>query len=186
MNALTQRQGWLAQLELGYQLRGDKTRLVHSKREGPLSVQRAFYPEGDVCHTYLLHPPGGVVAGDQLHIDLRVEADAKVLLTTPGATKFYRSTGAQADLAQKLYVAAGGALDVLSEKARSFFVLRIQTTSSHTRTGKTNLPRPKQTWPATRTCRIFAWDSSPPASGTRTCPHPRRTPARTRSASRRE
>lgn len=111
MNALTQRQGWLAQLELGYQLRGDKTRLVHSKREGPLAVQRAFYPEGDVCHTYLLHPPGGVVAGDQLHIDLRVETDAKVLLTTPGATKFYRSTGAQSDLTQKLHVEASGSLE---------------------------------------------------------------------------
>lgn len=111
MNALTQRQGWLAQLELGYQLRGEKTRLVHSKREGPLAVQRAFYPEGGVCHTYLLHPPGGVVAGDQLHIDLRVEADAKVLLTTPGATKFYRSTGAQADLTQQLYVADGASLE---------------------------------------------------------------------------
>lgn len=111
MNALTQRQGWLAQLELGYQQRGDKTRLVHSKREGPLAVQRAFYPEGDVCHTYLLHPPGGVVAGDQLNIDLRVEADARVLLTTPGATKFYRSTGAQSDLTQKLFVEAGGSLE---------------------------------------------------------------------------
>lgn len=108
---MTERQGWFAKLELGYQQRGEKTRLVHSKREGPLAVQRAFYPEGDVCHTYLLHPPGGVVAGDQLHIDLKVEAGASVLLTTPGATKFYRSTGPVANVRQSLHVAAGASLE---------------------------------------------------------------------------
>lgn len=111
MNALTQRQGWVAHLQLGYQQRGDKTRLVHSKREGPLAVQRAFYPEGDVCHTYLLHPPGGVVAGDELNIDLRVEEDARVLLTTPGATKFYRSTGPQASVRQSLHISPGASLE---------------------------------------------------------------------------
>ena len=111
MNALTGRQGWHAELTLGYQLRGDKTRLVDSKREGPLAVQRAFYPEGEVCHTYLLHPPGGVVAGDDLNIDLQVSKDAKVLLTTPGATKFYRSIGPVAEVSQRLTVAHGGSLE---------------------------------------------------------------------------
>lgn len=111
MNALTGRQGWHAELTLGYQLRGDKTRLVDSKREGPLAVQRAFYPEGEVCHTYLLHPPGGVVAGDDLNIDLQVSKDAKVLLTTPGATKFYRSIGPVAEVSQRLTVAGGGSLE---------------------------------------------------------------------------
>jgi urease accessory protein len=111
VNALTGRQGWHAELTLGYQLRGDKTRLVDSKREGPLAVQRAFYPEGEVCHTYLLHPPGGVVAGDDLNIDLQVSKDAKVLLTTPGATKFYRSIGPVAEVHQRLTVAAGGSLE---------------------------------------------------------------------------
>ncbi|NRP27026.1 MULTISPECIES: urease accessory protein UreD [unclassified Marinobacterium] len=111
MNSLTGRQGWHAELTLGYQLRGDKTRLVDSKREGPLAVQRAFYPEGEVCHTYLLHPPGGVVAGDDLNIDLQVSKDAKVLLTTPGATKFYRSIGPVAEVSQRLTVAGGGSLE---------------------------------------------------------------------------
>ena len=111
MNALTGRQGWHAELKLGYQSRGDKTRLVDSKREGPLAVQRAFYPEGEVCHTYLLHPPGGVVAGDDLNIDLKVSTDANVLLTTPGATKFYRSIGPIAQVYQRLKVSSGGSLE---------------------------------------------------------------------------
>ena len=111
MNALIDRQGWHAELTLGYQLRGEKTRLVDSKREGPLAVQRAFYPEGEVCHTYLLHPPGGVVAGDDLNIDLQVSTGAKVLLTTPGATKFYRSIGPVASMTQHLHVADEGSLE---------------------------------------------------------------------------
>ncbi|MEY3037611.1 MAG: hypothetical protein RL143_178 [Pseudomonadota bacterium] len=111
MNALMQRQGWQAHLELDYQYRADKTRLVRSKREGPLAVQRAFYPEGDVCHTYLLHPPGGVVAGDSLNIDLQVAADARVLITTPGATKFYRSMGPTGTVVQKLQVSSGASLE---------------------------------------------------------------------------
>jgi len=101
----------MAHLQLGYKLRGDKTRLVHSKREGPLAVQRAFYPEGEVCHTYLLHPPGGVVAGDQLDIALSVESQASVLLTTPGATKFYRSMGSQSQVRQVLHVAPQASLE---------------------------------------------------------------------------
>ena len=57
-------QGWQAQLDLEYGLRGAKTRLTHKNQSGPLAVQRSFYPEGNTCHNYLLHPPGGVVGGD--------------------------------------------------------------------------------------------------------------------------
>lgn len=113
MTAALMRQGWQARLELEYQLRGDRTRLTASRREGPLSVQRAFYPEVPVCHSYLLHPPGGVVAGDQLDIRLRIASRAQTLVTTPGATKFYRSSGAQARVQQHLRVAADASLEWL-------------------------------------------------------------------------
>lgn len=85
---------WLAQLELGFENRRGGTVLAHRKRHGPLAVQRPFYPEGDVCHVYLLHPPGGVVGGDELSIKVSVEENARALITTPGAAKFYRSEGA--------------------------------------------------------------------------------------------
>jgi len=61
---------------------------------GPLVVQKALYPEGDgVCHICLIHPPGGVVGGDKLHLDAAVDAGAAALITTPGAAKFYRAGG---------------------------------------------------------------------------------------------
>ena len=84
-------QGWKAHLNLGFKKNITKTVLAHRSQLGPLTVQRPFYPEGDVCHLYLLHPPGGVVGGDELHINVSLEENANTLITTPGATKFYRS-----------------------------------------------------------------------------------------------
>ena len=59
--------------------------------KGPLYVQRPFYPQDGLCHSYLLHPPGGLVGGDDLRIKALLEDQAEVLLTTPAASKFYRS-----------------------------------------------------------------------------------------------
>jgi urease accessory protein len=102
MNSETPQQkndsGWLAELELDYAVRRGKTCLVEKKQRGPLTLQRPFYPEGDICHSYLLHPPGGVVGGDKLKIRLRTAVGAHCLITTPGATKFYLS---KADLSSE-------------------------------------------------------------------------------------
>ena len=85
--------GWLASLDLEFALRGSRTVLARRSHVGPLVVQRPFYPEGDVCHVYLVHPPGGVVGGDVLELRARVADGAHALITTPAATKFYRSEG---------------------------------------------------------------------------------------------
>jgi urease accessory protein len=86
-----QRDRWQAKLELDYRQKGHKTYLAKKSQKGPLTVQRPFYPEGGICHNYILHPPGGVVGGDQLEIELKASNGAHSLITTPGATKFYRS-----------------------------------------------------------------------------------------------
>lgn len=112
--------GWKARLELGYVKRPEKTVLAHRSRFGPLSVQRAFYPEGGVCHSYVLHPPGGVVGGDELLIEVSVGENAKALITTPGATKFYRSLGALAKQSQHLTVEQGGCLEWLPQETIFF------------------------------------------------------------------
>lgn len=114
--ALVTHEGWAAGLKLGFRRAAGKTLLAHRERHGPLSVQRPFYPEGGVCHLYLLHPPGGVVGGDRLEVDAKLATDCHVLVTTPGATKFYRSAGPLARQVQDLQVADGSSLEWLPQE----------------------------------------------------------------------
>jgi urease accessory protein len=81
---------WSAALELTFADAGGRTRLSQLRHQGPLRVQRLFHPDPDgTAHCYLLHPPGGVAAGDELFVDVAVESGS-ALLTTPSAGRFYR------------------------------------------------------------------------------------------------
>jgi urease accessory protein len=83
---------WLANLALDFTHTALGTQLHRTRRNGPLSVQKAFYPEGrDCAHIYLLHPPAGIVSGDELHIEINLDKNAHALITTPGANRFYRA-----------------------------------------------------------------------------------------------
>jgi urease accessory protein len=87
---------WHASLKLDYVLQQGRT-TAHFLHDGPLRVLQSLYPEGDaVCHNVLVHPPGGLVGGDTLDIKVHAHAGAHGLLTTPGATRFYRSEGLSA------------------------------------------------------------------------------------------
>ena len=82
---------WLARLDLDYTLEAERSvaRYLH---QGPLRILQSLYPEGDaVCHNVLVHPPSGLVGGDTLDMQVTVGAGAHGLVTTPGATRFYRS-----------------------------------------------------------------------------------------------
>ncbi|MDQ6626935.1 MAG: urease accessory protein UreD [Pseudomonadota bacterium] len=97
--------GWHGSLVLRFRLDGART-IVHDRHEGPLRVLKSLHPEGPgICHSVLVHPPGGIVGGDTLSLDLELAAGTHALLSTPGATRFYRSLGEPA--AQRLVVRAG-------------------------------------------------------------------------------
>ena len=108
--------GWRASLRLGFRPGARGTVLAERRRQGPLAVQRPFYPEGEVCHIYLLHPPGGVVGGDRLDIDVELAPGTQALITTPGAGKFYRSAGATAEQEQVLRIGPGASLEWLPQE----------------------------------------------------------------------
>jgi urease accessory protein len=84
---------WHAHLSLAYRRDGDRT-VLHDRHDGPLRVLKSLYPEGGaVCHNVLVHPPAGIVGGDRIACDIDVGQGAHALITTPGATRFYRSLG---------------------------------------------------------------------------------------------
>ncbi|MBK7543004.1 MAG: urease accessory protein UreD [Candidatus Competibacteraceae bacterium] len=120
--------GWQAALDLRFQRAGRRTVLARCAHQGPLRVQRPFHPEGDrVCHVALLHPPGGVVGGDGLHIQVALDSDAHALITTPAAGKFYRSAGPWADQTQRLTVAADAVVEWLPQETIVYDGARVRT-----------------------------------------------------------
>lgn len=120
--------GWSAELELGFELVAGRSALVRNRHRGPLAVQRAFYPESsDLAHVYLLHPPGGIVAGDQLTVRVNVAPGARALVTTPAATKFYRSEGRVAEQTQLLGVREGASLEWMPQETIVFGSAQVRT-----------------------------------------------------------
>lgn len=125
-NAGLDGQGWLAQLQLCFAARGGRTYLARRQHSGPLLVQRPFHPEGNACHTYIVHPPGGVVGGDELTLQVEADAGSHVLLTTPAATKFYRSDGRLARQTQ-LITANGAIVEWLPQEAIFYRGARVRS-----------------------------------------------------------
>lgn len=84
------------------------------RHEGPLRVLQRLYPEGPgICHHVLVHPPGGIVGGDVLEIEASLAEGAHALITTPGATRFYRSAGTPATQSLRARLAPGSRLEWL-------------------------------------------------------------------------
>ncbi len=99
---------WQARLELDFSLAPapelGKTRL-HHKHVGPLRIQKALYPEGaSPCHAIIVHPPGGIAAGDRLEVNIVCEAGTHGLVTTPSAAKWY---GADSDTLASQHIDMG-------------------------------------------------------------------------------
>jgi len=108
---------WHARLQLDYTVENART-VARYQHDGPLRILQSLYPEGDgICHNVLVHPPGGLVGGDTLDITATVGPGAHGLVTTPGATRFYRSTGPLALQRSHLTLAEGARLEWLPLEA---------------------------------------------------------------------
>ncbi|MFT7221859.1 MAG: urease accessory protein [Candidatus Azotimanducaceae bacterium] len=104
---------WKAELELTLALVREQTRLIACRHEGPLRVQKPFVQDDGSCHIYLLHPPGGLVGGDQLSINAHAEAETHTVFTSPSAGKFYRSNDREQRMSVTLNVGANAHLEWL-------------------------------------------------------------------------
>lgn len=108
---------WHAQLQLEHRVEQSRT-VARYRHDGPLRILQSLYPEGDaICHNVLIHPPGGLVGGDTLSISVDVGEQAHALVTTPGASRFYRSEGAAAVQDTHITLASGARLEWLPLEA---------------------------------------------------------------------
>ena len=111
---------WHAHLSLDYAREGARTVLRH-RHDGPLRILQSLYPEGDaVCHNVLVHPPGGLVGGDTLDVHCHVGPGAHGLVTSPGATRFYRSEAGRATQQVQGHVQSGGRLEWMPLEAIAY------------------------------------------------------------------
>ena len=130
---------WLAKLSLFYERTSIGTVLKKSLHEGPLRVQKALFPEGtDICHSIILHPPAGIAGGDTLEIDVSVGAKCHTVLSTPSATKWYKSFKNPATQRIQLVLGESAKLDWLPQEnlffkgadAKILTKLNLQSSSS--------------------------------------------------------
>ena len=108
---------WHAELALDYTRQADRT-VAHFRHSGPLRILQSLYPEGaGICHNVIVHPPGGLVGGDVLDMRFSAGPGSHGLVTTPGATRFYRSAGEHALQRVHLELEAGARLEWLPLEA---------------------------------------------------------------------
>lgn len=122
---------WHANLQLSFTRQAPgKTILSSRKHYGPLLVQKALYPEGpQVCHVTILHPPSGIAGGDILTIDVDLNQGAHALLTTPGASRWYKANGRRAAQTVVINMAEQSRLDWLPQENIFFEQVHAEVTT---------------------------------------------------------
>jgi urease accessory protein len=111
---------WHAQLSLDYALERERS-VVRYKHEGPIRILQSLYPEGDaVCHNVLVHPPGGFVGGDVMDIHITAARGSHGLITTPGATRYYRTEQGASINAMTARLQEGARLEWLPQEALAY------------------------------------------------------------------
>ena len=112
---------WPARLTLSAARDGSGATRVHARHDGPLRLLKTLYPESShIAHAVLVHPPGGLVGGDRLDIDIAVQAGAHLLVTTPAATRFYRSNAGEAAQVVHATVGEGARLEWLPQETLAY------------------------------------------------------------------
>ncbi|MGP1382808.1 MAG: urease accessory protein UreD [Thainema sp.] len=119
--------GWRGKLALNYAVADGQTRLIHPETQAPLRIQRPFYPEGaEVCHSVMVHTAGGMVGGDLLDYQIRLQPQSHALITTAAAHKVYRSTGAIAQQTTQIQIEEQASLEWFPQETIVFNAAQFQ------------------------------------------------------------
>ena len=121
--------GRVGELRLDYARRDDRTILAGSHCTTPWHLLPPIYlDETGAAYTLLVNPSGGLVAGDRLSIDLRLDPLAHVVISAPSANRVYRSLGEVSVQDVRIHVGAGALLEWLPEHTIPFGGSRYRQT----------------------------------------------------------
>ena len=112
---------WSASLDLRFGTRRGQTVLLQNTHRGPLRLIKALKADGETSaaaggqtrlDAMIVHPPGGLAAGDSLRLRIDLEEGARVRSSTPGSQKWYRG---RASASTHIRVARGAQLEWLPQ-----------------------------------------------------------------------
>jgi len=120
---------WPAELHLRFARKRMRTFLVEKRHFGPLLVQKAIYPEGqEICHTVIVHPPGGIAGGDELTVEIDLETNSSAVITTPAAAKWYKAPRRRCRQETTVRLAQGSTLDWLPQENIFYNATHVDST----------------------------------------------------------
>ncbi len=107
---------WTGVLNLNVEDRKGKTVAKNVYFQGAFKVMRPIYHDdsGRACY-YLLNPGGGYLDGDRYQMKLSLGENAKLTLTTQGATKIYKTPKNHAYQESEIELAAGSFLEYVTD-----------------------------------------------------------------------
>ena len=90
------------------------SRLRHQSFRAPFHLSKPYHDEG-VLVVNVVNPTAGLMDGDRLWSEVVVESGARLLLTTPSASRVHTMRGGYAEAVQSYRVMSGGSLEVWPE-----------------------------------------------------------------------
>lgn len=108
------------ELKLAFVQWNNRTVMAESFFRVPLQVMKPRYDASGCACIYLLSPTGGVVQGDDYQIDVALDADTHVTLTTQAATKIYAMPRQGATQSMRVRVGEDAIFEYLPDSAILF------------------------------------------------------------------
>jgi urease accessory protein len=112
--------------EVSFRLVDGESRLDRLFHTDPLKVLFPTPPAGEPPLGAIVTTAGGLVGGDELSLDVGVEAGASALMVAQAAEKVYRSAGPDCHVAVRLTAAQGGWLEWLPQETILFEGARLR------------------------------------------------------------
>lgn len=98
-----------------FERRGARTILARSRFSLPLQAMAPLTLEDGTAYLMLLNPTGGVLGGDHLVTEILQQAGTRVCLTTPSATRIYRTDKRPAILETTIRLGERASLEYLPD-----------------------------------------------------------------------